>query len=303
METGEPLDYLILGANGQVGRELSRALQPFGHGRALGRAECDLAHPGAVAETVHRLKPKVVVNAAAWTAVDRAEEEPDRAHRLNAGAVAELAGACAESGAALVHYSTDYVFEGSGETPHGIDAPLAPRSVYGRTKLEGERAIAAAAAKAMVLRTSWVYAAHGHNFVRTMLRVGRERDQLKVIDDQIGAPTWAATIADTTALALHDWRRSGWADDRAGSWHLTAAGAVSWHGFAVAIFEEAVALGIMGADEVPQVVAIPSGEYPQPAPRPANSRLDIAPLEQRFELRMPHWRDALRQCMRALEHG
>lgn len=292
--------YLLLGARGQVGRELSRSLQLLGPGVALGRDECDLARPGAADEIIRRLKPRVVVNAAAWTAVDRAEEEIEAARRLNAGAVGEMARACAALDTPLVHYSTDYVFEGSGERPHAIDAPLAPRSVYGRTKLEGERLIVEAGARALVLRTSWVYAAHGANFVRTMLKVGRERDRLRVIDDQVGAPTWAATIADTTALLLHDWRRRGWTAEGAGPLHLSAAGAVSWHGFAQAIFEEAVALGLMRDDEVPHVEAIPSSDWPQPAPRPKNSRLDIAPLEKRLEARLPPWRDALRECLRAM---
>ncbi|MBZ9540459.1 dTDP-4-dehydrorhamnose reductase [Modicisalibacter tunisiensis] len=293
-------DYLILGANGQVGRELERALQPFGRGAALGRRECDLSEPGAVAAAVARYAPAVVVNAAAYTAVDRAESEPALARRINAEAVAELATACAERAIPLVHYSTDYVFAGEGETPYRPEDATAPRSVYGQTKREGEDAIAAAGARALVLRTSWVYAAHGHNFVRTMLRLAAERDQLRVIDDQVGAPTWAATIADVTALALHAWRRENWSPAMAGTHHLTAAGATSWHGFAEAIFEEAVALGLLEADRRPSVEAIASREYPQPAPRPGNSRLDTTSLRETFGVALPPWQDALRSCLRAL---
>lgn len=293
------LDYLILGANGQVGRELARALQLLGRGKALGRSECDLAHPGMAASVIEALRPKVVVNAAAWTAVDKAEEMVDQARRINAEAVAEIATACVEHDAVLVHYSTDYVFEGAGDSAYGVDDEVAPRSVYGQTKLEGEQAIAAAGARALVLRTSWVYAAHGHNFVRTMLRLGQERDHLKVINDQVGAPTWAATIADATAMALHVWRQNRWDERYSGVYHLTASGAVSWHGFAVAIFEEAAALGMIESSRVPQVEAIPSSEYPQPAPRPGNSRLDTSVFEATFDLRLPDWREALRACLKS----
>lgn len=295
------LDYLILGANGQVGRELARALQPFGRGVALSRRECDLAEPGAVAEAVTHYAPAVVVNAAAYTAVDRAESEPELARRINAEAVAELATACAERNTPLVHYSTDYVFAGEGETPYHPEDATAPRSVYGRTKREGEEAIAAAGARALVLRTSWVYAAHGQNFVRTMLRLAAERDQLRIIDDQIGAPTWAATIADVTALALHAWRRETWSPAMAGTYHLAAEGVTSWYGFAEAIFEESVALELLAPAHRPILEAIASNEYPQPAPRPGNSRLDTASLRHTFGVSLPPWREALRSCLRELK--
>ncbi|MBZ9573746.1 dTDP-4-dehydrorhamnose reductase [Modicisalibacter sp. MOD 31.J] len=295
------LDYLILGANGQVGRELERAMQPFGRGLTLGRGDCDLAEPGAVAATLARHAPGVVINAAAYTAVDRAESEPELARRINAEAVAELAAACAERDIPLVHYSTDYVFAGEGESAYRPDASTAPASVYGQTKREGERAILASGAKALVLRTSWVYAAHGHNFVKTMLRLATTHERLTVIDDQIGAPTWAATIADVTALALHDWRREGWSSEKAGVHHLTAAGATSWHGFATAVFEEAVGLGLLDAARIPTVEPIPSSDYPQPAPRPRNSRLDTSTLQDAFAVRLPDWRDALRSCLRSMQ--
>ncbi|WP_445621074.1 dTDP-4-dehydrorhamnose reductase [Kushneria sp. Sum13] len=300
MSTDKP-DYLILGANGQVGRELTRAMQLLGRGRVLGRAECDLSKPGMAASVINDLCPKIVVNAAAWTAVDQAEEMVDQARRINADAVAEIARACVQQNAVLVHYSTDYVFAGAGDTAYRVDDDVAPQSVYGQTKLEGERAIAAAGTRALILRTSWVYAAHGHNFVRTMLRLGRERDHLKVINDQIGAPTWAATIADATALALHGWRQRDWDERDAGLYHLTSSGAVSWHGLAVAVFEEAAALGLMEPSQIPHVEAIPSSDYPQPAPRPGNSRLDTSVFEDTFGLRLPCWRDALRTCLRSFK--
>lgn len=297
------LDYLILGASGQVGRELERALQPFGRGVALTRRDCDLAVPGAVTDAVAEHVPAVVINAAAYTAVDRAESELELARRINTEAVAELAKACAERDISLVHYSTDYVFAGEGETPYRPDDPTAPQSVYGHTKLGGEQAIDEAGAKALILRTSWVYASHGHNFVKTMLRLATEHDRLRIIDDQIGAPTWAATIADVTALALHAWRREGWLPEMAGTYHLTATGATSWCGFARAVFEEAVTLDLLDPGSVPQVEAIPSSEYPQPATRPKNSRLDTSTLAQTFSVSLPDWQDALRSCLQYMKGG
>ncbi|WP_353981437.1 dTDP-4-dehydrorhamnose reductase [Salinicola endophyticus] len=294
------LDYLILGANGQVGRELARSMQLFGRGLVLGRQECDLAEPGAVAATVSLHAPGVVINATAYTAVDRAESEPALARRINTEAVAELAAVCAERDIPLVHYSTDYVFAGEGDKAYRPDDATAPASVYGQTKREGEQAISESGAKALVLRTSWVYAAHGHNFVKTMLRLANERDQLRIIADQIGAPTWAATIADVTALALHGWRREGWSEQMAGIYHLTASGATSWHGFAEAIFDEAIAHGLLDPARRPTIEAIASCDYSQPAPRPHNSRLDTASLSATFDVVLPPWREALSRCIRAL---
>lgn len=287
--------WLLLGANGQVGRQLSRALQPLGSGRALGRAQCDLSQPEAVTKVVREYAPAIVVNAAAYTAVDRAEEEPELAQRINSEAVAELAEACAKSGAVLVHYSTDYVFDGQGSAPFLPDATPAPLSVYGQSKLAGEQAVIQSGVRHLILRTSWVYDAQGHNFVNTMLRLGAERDALKVVCDQVGAPTWAATIADVTALVLHQWARSAFDTEQGGIYHLCSRGETSWHGFAEAIFAEAQALGLLAS--VPWVEAIASAEYPQKAPRPANSRLDVASLEQTFGLELPEWRRALQVAL------
>ncbi|WP_404298463.1 dTDP-4-dehydrorhamnose reductase [Halomonas sp.] len=291
------LSWLVLGANGQVGRQLARALQPLGEGQALSRAQCDLSQPGEAARVVRDHSPAVLVNAAAYTAVDRAEDEPVLAGRLNGEAVAELSEACAASGAVLVHYSTDYVFDGQGRhffRPEDIPAPL---SVYGKTKLAGEQAIQQSGVRHLILRTSWVYDATGHNFVNTMLRLATERDHLRVVSDQIGAPTWAATIADTTALAVHAWACSGFDAERGGIYHLCSRGETSWYGFAEAIFDKAVALGQLEAEEIPEIEAIPSSEFPQKAPRPHNSRLDVSRLESAFSLRLPHWQEALRQCL------
>lgn len=296
------VDYLILGANGQVGRELVRALQPFGQGMALTRDQCDLAVPGAVADTVAHHAPAVVINAAAYTGVDRAENEPELARRINSEAVAELAMVCAEHSIPLVHYSTDYVFAGQGETPYRPENITAPASVYGKTKRDGEEAIVATGASALILRTSWVYAAHGHNFVKTMLRLAAERDQLRIIHDQIGAPTWAATIADVTAVALHAWRRKCWTPAMAGTYHLAASGETSWHGFAEAIYDDAVSLGLLGPSSRPAIEAIPSNEYPQQAPRPKNSRLDTKSMQETFGVVFPPWRDALYECLRSMSY-
>lgn len=297
------MQWLILGASGQVGRELTRSLQPLGHGVALSRRQCDLSEAGAVAAAVAQYQPDIVINAAAYTAVDRAEEEPSLALRSNAEAVEELAVACVDRGVALIHYSTDYVYSGQGDSPFREDDEPAPLSVYGKSKLAGERAIARSGVNALILRTSWVYASHGNNFVRTMLRLGRERDALSVIDDQIGAPTWAATIADVTALMLHAWHRERYSPSLAGVYHLAAAGETSWHGFAQAVFEEAAALRLIDPASVPRVAPIPSSDYPQKAPRPLNSRLDVTRLESTFGLVMPHWREALRACLREMTQG
>lgn len=286
------LSCLVLGGNGQVGRQLARSLQPLGDVWVLGREVCDLAVSGEVARVVSEYAPRVVVNAAAYTAVDRAEDEPDLAQRINGDAVAELAEACGAIRAALVHYSTDYVFDGSGDEPFRPDDPVGPLSVYGKTKLAGEQAVQQSGVPHLLLRTSWVYDHRGHNFLNTMLRLAAERDSLQVVNDQIGAPTWAATIADVTTLALHAWAREDFASALSGTYHLCSRGATSWHGFAEAIFAEAEAMGLLARR--PDVLPIPSSAYPQKAQRPVNSRLEVSSLERAFGLRLPHWQAALR---------
>ena len=288
---------LLIGADGQLGFELLRALAPLGlvlpttvagrTGRAL-----DLAQPGAATEAVAELRPDIVVNAAAYTAVDRAEDEPDLARRINAEAVAELAEVCCRVGARLVHYSTDYVFPGEDACARNESDPAAPINVYGRTKHEGERAIIASGAEHLIFRTAWVYAARGHNFLRTMLRLARDRDQLRVVADQIGSPTPARWLATVTALAL--------ARPPAGSglWHVVASGRTSWHGFAEAIVAEAVAAGLLA--RTPQVVAIASADFPTRARRPPHSALDCAALARDFGLVLPDWREGVRQVIAEL---
>lgn len=289
------MTLLLLGANGQVGRELRRALAPLGEvvcttrsGTLEDGAVCEVAdfdRPESLPALLDRLAPTVVVNAAAYTAVDKAEEDRDAAFRANAESPGALARWCAAHGVPLVHYSTDYVFDGRGTAPYAVDAPTAPLGVYGASKLAGEEAVRAAGGQHLIIRTAWVYASHGKNFLLTMLRVGAQRDELRVVADQIGTPTSAALIADVTAQVL----RQG--TEASGTWHLTAAGQTSWHGFAEAIFARAVASGLL--PRAPQVVAIPTSEYPTPARRPAYSCLDTTSLQRDFGIDLPAWETAL----------
>ncbi|HET6397847.1 MAG TPA: dTDP-4-dehydrorhamnose reductase [Pseudoxanthomonas sp.] len=292
---------LVLGANGQVGRELRRSLRPLGEVLAATRdgrlddgtpcAVADLGDLDGLARLVREAAPDAVVNAAAYTAVDKAEDDAATAFRINAEAPEVLARACAEAGIPLVHYSTDYVFDGQGTRPYREDDPPAPLGVYGASKLAGEQAVRAAGGRHLVFRTAWVYAAHGHNFLRTMLRLGAEREELRVVADQVGTPTPAALIAEVTAQALADRGASG-------TWHLVAAGQTSWHGFAEAIFAEAVAAGLL--PRAPRVLPIASADYPTRARRPAYSRLDTARLERDFGVGLPDWRDGLRAVVAEL---
>lgn len=293
------MTILLLGANGQLGQELQRALAPLGTIVATTRSgalpdgsACEVAdfdQPASLAALLDRVQPTVVVNAAAYTAVDRAEGDRDAAFRANAEAPGVLAQWCAQAGVPLVHYSTDYVFDGQGTRPYREDDATAPLGVYGASKLAGEQAIRAAGGRHLIFRTAWVYASHSANFLRTMLRVGAERDVLRVVADQVGTPTPAALIADVTAQALqHDGALSG-------TWHLTAKGETSWHGFAEAIFAEAVATGVL--PRAPKVEAITTAEYPTPAKRPAYSHLDVAKLEQDFGVSLPRWQEGLKRVI------
>ena len=255
----------------------------------------DLDQPRHLEALVARTAPEVVVNAAAHTAVDRAESEPQAAMRANAEAPAALAAACAARDALLVHYSTDYVFDGAAHLPYAVDAATAPLGVYGASKLAGEQAIRESGARHAILRTAWVYAAAGHNFLLTMLRLGRERDVLRVVADQRGTPTPAWLIADATVAML----RKG--IDAAGTWHVTAAGETTWHAFAQAIFEGALERGLLA--RAPLVEAIATADYPTPARRPAWSVLDTSSLRRDFGIELPHWRDALALTLDQLAGG
>lgn len=291
---------LLLGANGQVGFALHRSLVAHGEvvpttrsGRLPGsNAACETAdfdRPASLAGVVARVSPDIVVNAAAYTAVDKAESEPDAAHRANAESVGALARACASHGVPLVHYSTDYVFPGDSRRPWREDDPTAPLGVYGASKLAGEEAIRDSGCRHLIFRTAWVYGSRGHNFLRSMLRLGAERDELRVVADQVGSPTPAAWIAQATALAL---ARLG---EQSGTWNLVAGGETSWHGFAEAIFEAAVQSGLL--ERAPSTQPITSAEYPTPARRPAYSRLDTGKLEKDFGIRLPDWREGLVQVI------
>jgi dTDP-4-dehydrorhamnose reductase len=287
------MKILLLGKNGQVGWELQRSLAPLGELVALDRTGdaarglCgDLQHLDGLRETVRTLRPDVIVNAAAHTAVDKAESERDLAQRLNTEAPAVLAEAAQAVDALLVHYSTDYVFDGSGERPWTEDAPTGPLNVYGQTKLDGERAIAAALPRHLILRTSWVYAARGGNFAKTMLRLATDRERLTVIDDQFGAPTGAELIADVTAHVI---RQVMLRPQDAGVYHLAAAGETTWNGYARHVIDTARRLRPEPALAVQEVAAVPTSAFPTPARRPHNSRLDTTRLQQTFGLSLPVW--------------
>ncbi|WP_459062644.1 dTDP-4-dehydrorhamnose reductase [Stenotrophomonas sp. PSU-St15] len=299
------MTVLVLGGNGQLGQELLRALAPLGPVVATTRSgqlpdgspceTADFGQPGSLPALLDRVQPSVVVNAAAYTAVDRAEQDIEAAFAANAQAPGVIARWCQAQGVPFVHYSTDYVFDGEGSAPYREDEPTAPLGVYGTSKRDGEDAVRAAGGRHLIFRTAWVYAEHGANFLRTMLRLAAERDHLRVVADQIGTPTPAALIADVTALALqHPAALSG-------TWHLTASGQTSWHGFAEAIFAEALATGVL--HRVPVVEAIPGAEYPTPARRPAWSVLDNSALQQALGIVLPPWQDGLKQVMAAIARG
>jgi dTDP-4-dehydrorhamnose reductase len=281
---------LLLGKNGQVGWELQRSLAPLGELIALDRHSTDycgdLSQPDAIAQTVKTLKPTVIVNAAAYTAVDKAETETELAYTINAKAPEALAQAAKQIGAWLVHYSTDYVFNGSGNQAWQETDAVAPLSVYGQSKLAGEQAIQAAEGLHLIFRTSWVYAARGNNFAKTMLRLAKERDQLSVINDQIGAPTGAELLADVTAHAI----RSGLKQpELSGLYHLAAAGETSWYNYARYVLDYARQKGIELKTAENAISAIPTSAYPTPAQRPLNSRLNIEKLQNQFDLKLPDW--------------
>ncbi|MEJ8835255.1 dTDP-4-dehydrorhamnose reductase [Ramlibacter sp. AN1133] len=285
------MKILLFGANGQVGWELRRSLAPLGEVVALGSASedglaGDFLQPEAVAATVERVRPGVVVIAAAYTAVDKAESEPDRALTVNALAPEAIARAARRVGAPVVHYSTDYVFDGSGSRPWREDDATAPLSVYGRTKLEGEQRIAAAQPLHLVLRTSWVYAARGGNFAKTMLRLARERERLTVVDDQFGAPTGAELLADATAHAARSLLRD---PALAGIYHVAAAGETSWHEYARFVVGKAQQMGEVVRAGPSDIAPVPTSAFPTPARRPHNSRLDTERFRAAFGLALPPW--------------
>lgn len=285
------MKILLLGKDGQVGWELQRSLAPLGELVALGRHGADglcgdLGHLEGLAQTVRQLRPDVIVNAAAHTAVDKAESEPELARTLNALAPDVLAQEAKALGALLVHYSTDYVFDGSGAVPRLETDAVAPLSVYGRTKLEGEQRIQASCCRHLIFRTSWVYAARGGNFAKTMLRLAQERESLTVIDDQWGAPTGADLIADVTAHAIRQVVRC---PQDAGLYHLVAQGETTWNAYARYVLAQAQQVQPALAIQAREVRPVPSSAFPTPAQRPHNSRLDTNKLQATFGLQLPSW--------------
>ena len=299
------MKIVLLGPDGQVGWELQRALAPLGELIALPRATpgstlCgDLAQPERLVASLRRLQPTVVVNAAGYTAVDKAESEPGLARTVNALAVGAVAGLMAELGGWLVHYSSDYVFDGSGSLPRDESAPTGPLSVYGQTKLDGEQLIRASGCQHLILRTSWVHAARGGNFARTMLRLAAERDRLTVIDDQIGAPTGADLLADVTAHALrHAFLQISRDAAVSGTYHAVAAGEVSWHGYARHVIGWAQQRGLALKCGPDAVLPIATSGYPTPARRPLNSRLATDKLRSTFNLTLPDWQTGVDRMLR-----
>ena len=319
MAEAAPLRILLLGAQGQLGHALAQALPVLGEVLAFGRQQADLAQADALRAVLDQHQPHLIVNAAAYTAVDKAEQEPDLAHAINAQAPAVLAQWAADHGAVLVHYSTDYVFDGQSPQPYTEADTPAPQSVYGQSKWAGERAVLAAAGRHLVFRTSWVVGAHGGNFLKTMLRLGAERDSLRVVADQHGAPTCTDLIARTTLQVLQQMRapvlaadtkgetsqspNAPWvpADDpRWGLYHLAAGGETTWHAYACHVMDRATALGWPMRASAQRIEAIATDQYPLPAPRPANSRLNTQRLQTRFGVVLPDWRDGVDAVLASL---
>ena len=295
--SSDHLRILLTGRDGQVGRELASTLAALGNVTATNRAELDLTSDASIRAMVRALRPHLIVNAAAYTSVDKAESEPELAQRINADAVATLAAEAKAVGAAMVHYSTDYVFDGTKTAPYVEEDPTHPLSVYGQTKLAGEQALAAAGIPFLVLRTSWVYGARGKNFLLTILKLAADKPELRIVADQTGAPTWSRDIAVATASIVKQWLPGR---SNSGVYHLTAAGKTSWHGFAaeaIRIRREMHA----GQENFARLTAISTAEYPTPAVRPRNSQLACEKLNRVFNCRLPVWSDSLAAVMLQLD--
>jgi len=284
------MNILLLGKNGQVGFELDRTLSPLGTLSAPGRETLDLMNEKAVANYLAIIKPDLIVNAAAWTAVDAAEDHQADAERLNAGLPKQLAGYAAANSARLIHYSSDYVYPGDGNQAWLETGETGPLSVYGRTKLQGDQAIEQSDADYLIFRTSWVYSARGNNFMKTMLRLAKSKFELKIVADQMGAPTPARLIAQVTTLAIHG-------NLAKGLYHLAPKGETSWHGFAQEVFHLAQENGEQLAMGPENAHPIPTSDYPTPATRPLNSRMDVSKLEQTLNIRLPDWQSQLDQTL------
>jgi dTDP-4-dehydrorhamnose reductase len=293
------MKILVTGRNGQVGFELERALAPLGEVVAIDQSECDLTNPDAIRELVRRVAPDVIVNPAAYTAVDRAESDATTAFAVNAHAPRILGEEAARLGAMVVHYSTDYVFNGTKEGAYSEQDRPDPQSVYGRSKYEGELALAQANPRHLILRTSWVVGAHGGNFAKTILRLAGERDRLSIVADQFGAPASAALLADLTAHLVRQYQREQ-SPFPYGTYHVTSSGETSWYEYARFVIEEALAAGQTLKATAGEIAPLTTAEYPTPAKRPANSRLDTTRFRETFGLRLPPWQEGVRHVLQQI---
>jgi len=299
------LKIVIIGRNGQLAWEANRRFQGLGEIICIGRPELDLLDLNVMREEIRRIQPNVIVNAAAYTAVDQAESEPEAAMKINSEAPAAMAEEVKRLGALFITYSTDYVFDGKSATPYTESDSLSPLNVYGGSKLNGERAVEAVGGNYLIFRTSWVYGARGKNFLKTILKLAAERPELKIVDDQVGAPTWSRDLADATRKIIEQLAAQSSSaktsigealGDRRGIYHMTSAGSVSWYGFAAAIVEEMGKRGLSNG-ALAKLVPIPGSEYPTPAARPHNSRLCNEKLKNAFGVMLPPWRESLAAVM------
>jgi dTDP-4-dehydrorhamnose reductase len=292
--------FFITGANGQLGFELRRALAPLGEVIALDRSGCDLSNADSIRSAVRSVKPDVIFNAGAYTAVDKAESEPDLAHAINAVAPGIIGEEASKIGALVIHYSTDYVFEGTKEAPYIESDVVNPLGVYGRTKLDGENALAASGARHLIFRTSWVFGLHGKNFIKTILRLASERSELKIVGDQVGAPTGVALLADVSAHIAARYLRDGANSFPFGLYHLVPGGSTSWCEFARYVVAKAAAANWNLQATPDRIIPISTSEYPTPAARPANSRLNTSKFGEAFGLQLPGWHTGVDQVLAVL---
>ena len=289
------MKILLTGKTGQIGEELNNIVGDLGNLITVDKEQLDLSKPNSIEPVILDIKPDIIINPAAYTAVDKAEEEPDLAMTVNAISPGLLAKAARKVGAGLIHYSTDYVFDGCSEIPYKEEDPPNPLNVYGKTKLAGEKSVAEAGIPFLIIRTGWVYSLHGKNFLRTIKKLAEEKDIIQVVDDQIGAPTWARSVALKTHQILKQCLNKKWLETKdpslSGIFHLTCQGKTSWHGFARKV------LNISNASQNIKLISIPTSDYPTPATRPSNSLLNNEKIQKVFGLDMPHWEDALKDCM------